>query len=45
MVALYDGVLLIGGWVFYESTIVAPAIAYETVGVAVIMVVIGGCAL
>jgi dipeptide/tripeptide permease len=45
MLLLYAGVLLIGGWFFYESTIVATTIAYKTMVQAVIMLAIGGCGL
>lgn len=45
MVALYAGVFVIGGWFFYESTIVATAIDFRTMVQAVIMMGIGGCGL
>ncbi len=43
--AVYGCVLAIGGWFFYESTIIAPSIDYRTMVQALIMVVIGGCGL
>jgi dipeptide/tripeptide permease len=45
MLALYAAVLFIGGWFFYESTIVASAIEYKTMVQALIMLAVGGSGL
>ncbi len=45
MLLLYAAMLILGVWFFYESTIVAPTVAYKTMVQALIMLAIGGAGL